>query len=168
MQWLLALMRSRLVEQEPVSRRYHLGEEAFVLGVLASRRYGLLDVAMESLIAQSARSGDTSFLSVRRDAFAVCLHREEGAYPIRTHALEVGDRHPLGVGGGSLAILATLPDAEIERVLAGLSGRPQARLEAARWRLFFLACAELFGYRNGEEWLVSHYVLSPSSRGVAR
>ncbi len=115
---LLALMRSRLVEQEPVSRRYHLGEEAFVLGVLASRRYGLLDVAMESLIALSARSGDTSFLSVRRDAFAVCLHREEGAYPIRTHALEVGDRHPLGVGGGSLAILATLPDAEIERVLA--------------------------------------------------
>ena len=65
---LLALMRSRLVEQEPVSRRYHLGEEAFVLGVLASRRYGLLDVAMESLIALSARSGDTSFLSVRRDA----------------------------------------------------------------------------------------------------
>lgn len=114
----LALMRSRLVEQDPVTRRYFLGEEAYVLGVLASHRFGFLDCALESLAVLSKKSGDTSFACVRRGDHSVCLHREEGAFPIRTHALLPGYRHPLGVGAGAMAMLAALDDGEIARVLA--------------------------------------------------
>lgn len=115
---LLALMRAGLVEQEARTRRYYLGEEAYVLGTLASRRHGLLELSMESLRHLSEVTMDTSFLSVRRENYSVCLHREEGTYPVRTHALQTGFQHPLGVGAGSLAILAAVPDDEIERILA--------------------------------------------------
>lgn len=115
---LIALMRAGLVEQEPQTRHYCLGEEAFVLGVLAARRHGLLDLAMESLRRLAAVTMDTSFLSVRRDNYCVCLHREEGTYPVRTHALQTGDQHPLGVGAGSMALLAAMPDDDVDRLMA--------------------------------------------------
>lgn len=115
---LLALMRAGLVEQEPQTRRYCLGEEAFVLGVLAARRHGLLELAMDGLRRLSAQTQDTSFLTVRRENYAICLHREEGTYPVRTHALQTGDQHPLGVGAGSLAIMAALPDEDVDRIIA--------------------------------------------------
>jgi DNA-binding IclR family transcriptional regulator len=114
---LMALMRAGLVEQEADGKRYHLGDEAFVLGLLAGHRHSLLDLAMPSLRAVAEQTLDTCFFSIRRDRLAVCLHREEGSWPVRTHALQGGDQHPLGVGAGSLAMLAALPDDEAQALV---------------------------------------------------
>ena len=46
---------------------------------------------------------------------------------------------------------------EVHRVLAETYGAKNAAVWAQRWRMFWMACAELFGYAGGSEWGVAHY-----------
>jgi len=45
---------------------------------------------------------------------------------------------------------------EAQTLLAGVYGADAATQWLQRWRIFFMACAELFGCERGQEWWVSH------------
>jgi cyclopropane-fatty-acyl-phospholipid synthase len=48
---------------------------------------------------------------------------------------------------------------QVLKIFQDCYGHQEATRALNRWRLFFLACAELWGFRRGREWLVSHYRL---------
>ena len=46
---------------------------------------------------------------------------------------------------------------EVRPALRACYGRDAASRWLRRWRIFLMACAELFGYADGSEWGVAHY-----------
>jgi cyclopropane-fatty-acyl-phospholipid synthase len=53
---------------------------------------------------------------------------------------------------------------QIMPVLEDAYGKKDAALWFRRWRIFFMACAELWGFRGGEEWLVAQYLFKKATR----
>ncbi len=98
--------------------RYALGPLAFELGLAASQRSPLPALADAAMRRLAERTGDTCFLMVRSGDDAVCLDRREGAYPIKSLTISVGDRRPLGCAAGSLALLMHLGPADAEHYIA--------------------------------------------------
>ena len=53
---------------------------------------------------------------------------------------------------------------EIIPLLEETYGKENATKWWVYWRVFYMACAELWGYRKGEEWLVSHYLFEKQKK----
>jgi DNA-binding IclR family transcriptional regulator len=111
------LVRTGLVEQDQHSGHFYLGLRFFALGVASANRYGLAELASDAMRRLADRTADTVYLSIRSGTEAVCVDRVTGSFPIKTLTLHAGDRRPLGIGAGSLALLAWLPDQEVRRII---------------------------------------------------
>jgi cyclopropane-fatty-acyl-phospholipid synthase len=53
---------------------------------------------------------------------------------------------------------------EIMKIMASTYGQAEAKRWFNRWRMFWLACAELFGYENGNQWGVAHYLFHKAEK----
>ncbi len=114
---LSSLVANELVDQDVVSKRYTLGLDFFTLAAAASNRYDVAEVARTALRDLSAQTGDTTTLCLRSGLTLVCIDVETGAFPVKALPMDIGSRRPVGAGATGIALLAALPDFEMEATL---------------------------------------------------
>ncbi|OOG50535.1 IclR family transcriptional regulator [Polaromonas sp. C04] len=115
---LACLVDEGFVERAAPAKVYRLGIEAMQLGLVSAGMVPVVDRFRPVMKKIARQTGDTVFLIVRSGDYALCLHREEGAYPIKVFVVEPGTRRPLGTSSVGVGILAGLPDAEIVAIHA--------------------------------------------------
>lgn len=114
---LQALVDEDLLSKDPVSRSYRAGPLLYELGLAAVPRVDLRKICAPFLSRLADSTGDTVYLTVRSGEDALTLDRREGSFPIKAVPLDIGNRRPLGVGSGALAVLAALPAQEGEALV---------------------------------------------------
>jgi DNA-binding IclR family transcriptional regulator len=120
---LTCLEDNQMLVRAPESRSYQLGPSIFYLGLAATPHNSLSDTCAFVLDFLAAETGNTVFLTVRSGNDSVTIDRRVGTFPIQALTLAVGARRPLGIGAGSLAILAALPEAEAKALVGENASR---------------------------------------------
>jgi DNA-binding IclR family transcriptional regulator len=110
---LVSLAKEGLLDRNVGTGDWLLGPELHLLGNTAAIRYDVTSVAQPIVRRLSVMTEESAFYSTRRGEETVCLIREEGSFPLRSHVLYEGIRFPLGVASAGIAILAFLPEHEI-------------------------------------------------------
>ncbi|HEY8581219.1 MAG TPA: IclR family transcriptional regulator C-terminal domain-containing protein, partial [Beijerinckiaceae bacterium] len=138
--YLVSLVRSGLVAQDPDTGRYDLGEDALQLGLAALARIDFMKMSREALEALAAELGETAVLAVWSDEGPVVVAKIDGKRP-SLYEVRVGGVANLLVTATGLVFLAHKPAAAcrplIERArAAGLdAGLDDAALAALLARI---------------------------------
>ncbi|MEU1303830.1 IclR family transcriptional regulator [Streptomyces shenzhenensis] len=111
---------------------YRMGPGALNIGLAAMRELDIASVAHRHLVALSERTGQTSTLSVRQGWSRVYVDQVLSHQEIRM-SVALGTSHPLHAGSSSKAILAALPDTEVEDYIThhSLDGVTDATITSA-------------------------------------
>jgi len=121
---LTSLLAEGLVDRDERTGSWHLGPELYLLGATAASRYDITQHAHEVVRRLADVTGESAFLSARRGDETVCLVREDGSFPLRSHVLHEGIRFPLGVASAGLAIVSHLPERELQEYLERIDLAP--------------------------------------------
>lgn len=157
------LVQEGYAERDLRTRQYRLGMAAMQVGLVAMSRPPLVEMSQLAMRRLARVTGDTVFLIVRQGDYALCLHREEGPYPIRTLTTDVGERRLLGVGAGGQAIMAELSNEEV----AAIYGRNARKYQAAHIELADLRSSIAFARQHGYAELEDLITVGVSGVGCA-
>lgn len=121
-----SLVEHQLLQKVQSDKCYRLGTKLLVFGAKAARGPGLRRQFQPALERLRQQTGETAMLMARDRDDSVCIDRYDSEYQMQTLTGSVGGAVPLGLGPGSLAILAFLEEDQQQAILA----RNRARLDS--------------------------------------
>jgi DNA-binding IclR family transcriptional regulator len=140
------LCAAGMLTKSGVPPRYDLGPEVVAMAAASARSLKFTELARPSMLRLADMSGDTVTLHMRSNAESLCADKIVGDFPIRANLLHVGSRRPLGVGAGSMALLAWLPREE----------------QAA---LLEITCRRISNFPNFNRNRIEHYIAKSQRTG---
>lgn len=115
---LACLVKEGFVERIDSTKLYRLGIEALQWSLSSAGLAPVVERFRPVMQRLARQTGDTVFLVVRSGDQALCLHREEGPFPIKAFIVETGMRRPLAISAVGAAILSQLPEHEVRELYA--------------------------------------------------
>jgi len=160
---LRCLVDEGLVAQPEADKRYHLGHLLHELGL--AQGASALEIAQWRPVVEAIaqRTGVTTYLMRRSGMEAVCVAKADGNSSLRFVPVEVGQRRLLGVGAGATALLAALPQAQVEEILRriALGHRAYPRIDEAGVR-------EAVRYAREHGLVISQGTVAENGFGMGR
>ena len=112
---------SALLEQQLLCRdksgRFHIGEFAYDLGVIASARYRVRELCSLSMARLMEETQQQIYLVTRKKNDSFCLDRRIGASMTGVRETRLANRRPLGAASSGVALLAALPEGELNSIM---------------------------------------------------
>jgi len=149
------LIREGMVMQDASTRRYRLGRMVFELGLAVREEFDWEALCTPILQRVAEITGDTAFFNLRSGHESICIARCEGGYPLKALTVEVGGRRPLCVSAGGAAMLAHMPQSEVDKVMHA-SAPYLKRFDADRLQAIerLLAGSRKLGYGYNSELII--------------
>ena len=105
------------MEKDYSSKQYRLGVKCIQLGLSATYKTPLVDACYPTLLRLTRLTNDTVFLIIRHGDLSFCIAREVSASHTKPIVTDIGKSRLLGIGPAGLALLAAMPDNEVEDIL---------------------------------------------------
>jgi len=144
------LQHAGLIEKNKQTGALTLGPRAIAWGAVSFGQSALIRQCQPVMKNLARATGDNVFLVLRMGDYSHCLHLEQGAHAVRSFRQTVGETRLLGLGVGSIAMLAALPDKVVDahhtRQVESYNLEGVTRSQLLRW--VRSARQRGFAYRN--------------------
>ena len=133
---LKCLVQEELLAVDDLNHRFTIGRLAYELSLsdLNDHHSAAFWGAVLPIVAR--KTGHTTYLMARTGGESVCLQRADGHAVVRVSPVEIGQRRPLGVGGGGIALLAAFDEDEIRHFVDSIGTALNPFTEITPDRLF--------------------------------